>query len=153
MCSGAGWWGTLSSNFHNPRRFIQAAAAISSTSSGKGLSNNVFCLIVVEACSTTFLTCGSLNWSRSLDFCPRLGFLASRGSESVSSAARFWWESRRLEWKVMGIKALSLESSLCWELMGPDAGVDRGLSTNGDDEEEADEHLVGAFDKVCFGGF
>jgi len=37
--------------------------------------------------------------------------------------------------------------------MGPDAGVDRGLSTNGDDEEEADEHLVGAFDKVCFGGF
>jgi hypothetical protein len=54
---------------------------------------------------------------------------------------------------VTGIKALSLELLLCWELTGPDAGVDRGLSTDGDDEVEADECLVGAFGKVCFGGF
>jgi hypothetical protein len=53
---------------------------------------------------------------------------------------------------VTGIKALSLELLLCWELTGPDAAVDRGLSTDGDDEE-ADERLVGAFGKVCFGGF
>jgi hypothetical protein len=54
---------------------------------------------------------------------------------------------------VTGIKALSLELLLCWELRGPDAGVDRGLSTDGDDEEEADECLMGAFGMVCFGGF
>jgi len=53
----------------------------------------------------------------------------------------------------MGIKALSLESLLCWELTGPDAAVDRGLSTDGDDEEVADSRLVGAFGKVCFVGF
>jgi hypothetical protein len=53
----------------------------------------------------------------------------------------------------VGIKALSLELLLCWELPGPDDGVDRGLSTVGDDDEEADERLVGAFGKVCFGGF
>jgi len=58
-----------------------------------------------------------------------------------------------LEWKVMGIKTLSLESSLCWELTGPDASVDRGLSTNGDDEEEADEHFMGAFGKIWIVGF
>jgi hypothetical protein len=78
--------------------------------------------------------------------------LASRGSDSVSAAARFCWELRGLEWKDTGIKALSPELLLCWELTGPDAGVDRGLSTDGDDEE-ADERLVGAFGKVCFGGF
>jgi hypothetical protein len=54
---------------------------------------------------------------------------------------------------VTGIKALSLELLLCWELTGPDAAVDRGLSIDGDDEVEADECLVGAFGKVCFGGF
>ena len=52
----------------------------------------------------------------------------------------------------MGIKALWLELSLCWELTRLDAGVDRGLSTNGNDEEEADESLAGAFDKVSIGG-
>jgi len=37
------------------------------------------------------------------------------------------------------------ELLLCWELTGPDAGIDRGISTNGDDEkEEANERLVGA---------
>ena len=95
----------------------------------------------MEACSTTFLTRGSLNWSIPLDFCPGFVFLASQGSESVSAAALFCWELRGLEWKVTGIKALSLELSLCWELTGPDAGVDRGLSADGDDEEEADERL------------
>jgi len=107
----------------------------------------------MEASSATFLTRGSLNWSIPLDFCPRLVLLASRGSESVSAAARFCGEPRGLEWKVTGIQALSLELLLCWELTGPDAGVDWGLSTDGDDEEEADERLVGAFGKVCFGGF
>jgi len=107
----------------------------------------------MEASSATFLTRGSLNWSIPLDFCPRLVCLASRGSESVSAAARFCWELRGLEWMVTGIKALSLELLLCWELTGPDAPVDRGLSTNGDDEVEADECLVGAFGKVCVGGF
>jgi len=52
----------------------------------------------------------------------------------------------------MGIKALSLESLLCWELTGPDARVDSGLSTDGNDEEEADERFLGAICKVCFGG-
>jgi hypothetical protein len=107
----------------------------------------------MEASSATFLTRGSLNWSIPLDFCPRLVFLASRGSESVSAAARFCWQLRGLEWKDTGIKALSLELLLCWELTGPDAAVDRGLSTDGDDEEVADSRLVGAFGKVCFGGF
>jgi len=45
---------------------------------------------------------------------------------------------------VMGIKALSLELLLCWELTGPVAAVDSGLSTEGDDEEEAYKCLVGA---------
>jgi len=53
---------------------------------------------------------------------------------------------------VMGIMALSLELLLCWELTGPVAAVDSGSSTEGDDEEEANEHLVGAFGKVSFGG-
>ena len=106
----------------------------------------------MDACSATVLTCGSLNRSICLDFCPRLAFLVSRGYESVSAAARFCWDLRGHEWKVTAIKALSLELSLCWELTEPDASVDRGLSTDGDDEEGADERLVGAFDKVCFGG-
>jgi hypothetical protein len=54
---------------------------------------------------------------------------------------------------VTGIKTLSLELLVCWERTGPDATVDRGLSTNGDDEVEADERLVGAIGKVCFGVF
>jgi hypothetical protein len=54
---------------------------------------------------------------------------------------------------VTGIKALSLELLLCWKQSGPDAGVDRGLSTDGDDDEEADKRLVGAFGKVSFGRF
>jgi len=54
---------------------------------------------------------------------------------------------------VTGIKGLSLELLHCWELTGPDAAIDGGLSTDGDDEEEADERLVGAFGMVCFGGF
>jgi hypothetical protein len=140
-------------NFHNPWAIIQAVAAISSTSSGKGLSKNVFRLIVMEASSATFQTSGSLNWSIPLDFCPQLVFLASRGLESVSAAAHCCWELRGLEWKVTGIKAFSLELLLCWEITGPDAGVDRGLSTDSDDEEEANERLLGAFGKACFGGF
>jgi hypothetical protein len=39
-----------------------------------------------------------------------------------------------------------------WELTGPDAAIDRGLSTDGHDEEEADERLVCACGKVCFDG-
>ena len=53
----------------------------------------------------------------------------------------------------MGIKTYSLELSFCWELAAPAASVDRGLSTDGDDEEEADEGLVEACGKVCFVGF
>jgi hypothetical protein len=41
----------------------------------------------------------------------------------------------------MGIKALSLELLLCWKLTQPDAGGDRGLSTDSDDEKEANERL------------
>jgi len=52
---------------------------------------------------------------------------------------------------VTGIKALSQTLSLCWELTGPYAGVDRGLSTDGDDEEETYERLVGSFCEVCIG--
>jgi len=51
----------------------------------------------------------------------------------------------------LGIKTLSLESSLCWELRGPDAAVDRGFSTHAKDEEVADGSLVGALDEVFFG--
>jgi len=108
----------------------------------------------MEACSASFLIRGSSNWSIPLDFCRRLVSLATCCSESVSPAARFCWELRGLEWEVTGIKALLLELSLCWELTGPDAGVDSGLSTDGnDEEEEADKRRVGAFDKVCFCGF
>jgi hypothetical protein len=140
-------------NFHNLRVFIQAAAAITSTSSGNRLLNNVFRLIVMEASSATFITRGSLNWSIPLDFCPRLVYLASHGSESVSAAARFCWELRGLEWKHTGIKALSLELLLCWELTGPDVTVVKGFSTDGDGEEVTDLRLVVAFGKVCVRGF
>ena len=54
---------------------------------------------------------------------------------------------------VMGIKALFLDLLLCWEITGPDAAVDRGLSTDSDHEVEADKRLVGVFSKVCLGGF
>ena len=141
----------MSSNIHNPRGFIQALAAISATSSGQGISNKIFRLIGLEACSATFLTHGSLNWSIPLDWCPRSVFADSPGSESVTAAECFCWEGRALEWKVTGIKAFSLESLLCLELTGPDPCVDRGSSTDGYEEEEADEGLVGAVDKVCFG--
>ena len=53
----------------------------------------------------------------------------------------------------MGIKTLSLELSLCYEQTGPDDVVDRGLFTDSDDEEEADEGLMEAFSMVCDGGF
>jgi len=53
----------------------------------------------------------------------------------------------------MGIMALSLELSLCWELLGLDAGVNRELPTNGNDEEDANERLVRAVCNVCIGGF
>ena len=53
----------------------------------------------------------------------------------------------------MGMKTLLLEFLLCGELTGPDAGVDRGLCTDGNDGEEADKYLVGAFCKVWFGRF
>jgi len=84
--------GTLSLNFHNPRAHTQAAAAISFTSCVKGLSNNVFGLIIMEASSTTFVTRGPLNWLIPLDFCPRLLILASQASESVSAAECLCWE-------------------------------------------------------------
>ena len=42
---------------------------------------------------------------------------------------------------------------LYWEQTGLDAAVDMRLSTDGDDEEEAEECLIRAFRKVCFGGF
>jgi len=62
-------------------------------------------------------------------------------------------ELRGRERKVTVIKALSLKFSLCWGLTGPDAGVDRGLSTDGDDVKEADKPVVGGFNSVGFGGF
>ena len=46
-----------------------------------------------------------------------------------------------------------LELLLCWELTEQDAAIDRGLSTDSDHEEEADERLVRAFDMICIGGF
>jgi hypothetical protein len=52
----------------------------------------------------------------------------------------------------MGIKALSLELFLCWELTGQDAAIDRGFSPNGNNEERADKYLVGTFSKICLGG-
>jgi len=112
---------------------IQAAAAILSTSSGKGLLDNLFRMVILEACSATFQSCGSLNCLIPLDHCPHLVFLYSQGSRSAAAAARFGWQLRGLEWNVTSIKALSIELSLCWELTGPDAASDRGLSCNGDD--------------------
>jgi len=145
MCSSAGCWGTLSSNFYNPWDCIEAVAAFSSPSFGKGLLNHVFHLIIMEEWSTTFLTCGSLNRTIHLKLCLRVVALASRGSESASAKAHVCWELWGLEWKVTGFEALLPELLLCWELTGPDAGIDRGISTNGDDEkEEANERLVGA---------
>jgi len=126
-------------------------AAISSTSSEKGLLNNVFHLIVMEASSATFLTCGFLSWLIPLNFCPGLVSLASHGLESVSATAHFCWELWGLERNVTGIKAIALESLLCWEHTGPDADVDRELSTDGEDEAEANDRLLRALGKVCFG--
>ena len=140
-------------NFHNPRVISQAAAAISSTSSGKGALNNVIHLIIMNACLATVPICGFLNLLIPLDFCAHVLFLSSPGFESVSAAAHFWWEFRGREWKVTVIKALSLKFSLCWELTGPDDGVDRGLSTDVDHVKEADKPVVGAFNSVGFGGF
>jgi len=54
---------------------------------------------------------------------------------------------------VMGIKALSLELLLCLELTGPEATIDRGLSTDGEHEEEADARLMCGFAKAWFCGF
>jgi hypothetical protein len=109
--------------------------------------------MVIESCSAAFRTCRSLNWLIPLDFCSRLVFLASWGLESVSATAHVCRELRGLEWKVTGITALSLKLLLCWELTVPDATIERGLSTDGNDEEVADEHLLVAFGKDCFGGF
>lgn len=115
--------------------------------------NNVFHLIVREACYATFLTGGFLNRSIPSDFCPLLAFLGFRGSESVLATARFWWKLRGLELKIRCIKALSLESLLCWVLTGADANIERGLSIDSNDEEQADEALVRAFHEVSCGGY
>jgi len=42
---------------------------------------------------------------------------------------------------------------LCWDQTGPDATVNNRLCADGDDDEVADEHLVGVFGTVSFGGF
>jgi len=107
----------------------------------------------MEPCSTTYLTCQSLNLSIHLGFCSHLVFLASVGSESVSATASFCWELTELEWRVTVINTLLLEILVYWELTGPDAGVDRGLSTHGDDEEEVNERLVCAVTTVSSGQF
>jgi len=99
----------MSSNIHNPRAVIEAAAAVSTTCPRKGLFNNVFHLIVVEAHSETFLTGGSLNCSTSLDRCPCFVLLASQGSDSVSASSRFCWELRGLKLKVTDINPHLLE--------------------------------------------
>jgi len=153
MYLNASCWWTLSSNFHNLQAFVQAAAAIWSTSSEKGLLYNVFHLIIIKASPATVLTRRSLNWSIPLDFWPLLVILASRGSESVSAAPYFCWELWGPEWNVTGIKACSLELLLCWEPTGPDATIDWGVSTDGLDEEEADQPLVCACGKICSGYF
>jgi len=152
VCSRASCWGTLSSNFHKQWALIHEATAISSTTSGKGLSNDILQLIVMEACSATFLTDGSLNWSISLDHCHHLVFFSSAGPDSASASEYCCWELGRLEWKVTRITALSLGLVLRWELTRPDAGIDRGSSTNCDPKEETDEDFVAAFGKNCVGG-
>jgi len=106
----------------------------------------------MQACTTTCVTHGSFNWLIPLDLSARWVLLASLGSDSVSAAACICWVLWVLEEKVTGIKALSLELLVCWELTGPVAGVDRELSTNSDDEQQANELLMCVFGKVYFGG-
>jgi len=107
----------------------------------------------MDACSVTFSTHGFLNWLIPLDCSPDIVFLASWGSESVSTTVCFCWDLHGPEWKVTRIKDHSLESLLWWKRNGPDAAVGKGLSANSDEEEEADEGVVCTSGKVSLGGF
>jgi len=71
-------------NFHYLWSFEQEMAARSSTLSRKGLLNEAFLLIIMEACPTNILTHGLLNWLLATDVYLQLQLVYSGWLKRVS---------------------------------------------------------------------